>query len=451
MNFSCPTCHITLQADAELAGKTVKCPGCSTRLQIPSSFAQQDSEAADEEAADSLHDHLPPLNLATGHLGPHPSTVNVWIAGGLGFLATFIWYVIMLLLPARKVAGADEGWGVYMRDLFCERGATQYVTTLLSFWCIGLLVLKWVNLRNQRRAMMIQALPTDIGEEITPQNLKEFHDHVLNFPKPLRNTYIVNRVRKALEFFYVRRNNPEVASTISSLSEVDAAKASGSYGIVKVFLWAIPIMGFIGTVVGIGQAIGGFGAVFGAGESGDMSQIKEPLLSVLSSMAVAFDTTLLALVVSILLSFPASSLQGQEDDLVSDVDEYCVDHLLKRLNDGGGSASAAGGSDPAMLKAIGDTLASGQRDIMSRFEGVQKGMAESLGNQTKQYEKVAAAVEKQIASIDERTEKYERKLDRSLDTQVASLAEGIKNLNAVLKELNGKQVVVQKKGWFSRG
>ncbi len=449
MNFACPTCHITLQADAELAGKTVKCPGCSTRLQIPSNFAEQESETADEGSADSLHDHLPPLNLATGHLGPHPSTVNVWIAGGIGFLATFVWYVIMLLLPERKVAGADEGWGVYMRDLFCERGATQYVTTLLSFWCIGLLVLKWVNLRKQRRAMMIQALPTDIGEEITPQNLKEFHDHVLNFPKPLRNTYIVNRVRKALEFFYVRQNNPEVASTISSLSEVDAAKANGSYGIVKVFLWAIPIMGFIGTVVGIGQAIGGFGAVFGAGESGDMSQIKEPLLSVLSSMAVAFDTTLLALVVSILLSFPASSLQGMEDDLVSDVDEYCVDHLLKRLNDGGVGTSSS--SDPAMLKAIGDTLASGQRDIMGRFENVQKGMAESLGNQTKQYEKVAAAVEKQIAAIDERTEKYERKLDRSLDTQVASLAEGIKNLNAVLKELNGKQVVVQKKGWFSRG
>jgi len=451
MNFACPTCHITLQADADYAGRTVKCPGCSTRIQIPESFHPGESDGATEEHSGHYDEQLPELNLSSRHVGPHPSSVNVWIAGGIGFGATFIWYLIMFLFPKRQVVGADEGIGVYLRELFCDRGLTQYWTTLLSFWCVGLLVLKWFNLRKQRRAMMLQALPTDISDEINPTNLKEFHDHVINFPKPLRNTYIVNRVRKILEFFYVRQNNPEVAQTISSLSEVDAAKAGGSYGIIKVFLWAIPIMGFIGTVVGIGAAIGGFGAVFGAGEGGDMSQIKEPLLAVLSSMAVAFDTTLLALVVSIILSFPASSLQGQEDDLVSDVDEYCVDHLLKRLNDGGAASNGGTASDPGLLKAIGEAMASNQKDFMGRFESIQKGMSESLGNQTKQYEKVAAAVERQITAIDERTEKYERKLDRSLDTQVASLAEGIKNLNAVLKELNGKQVVIQKKGWFSRG
>ena len=297
--------------------------------------------------------------------------------------------------------------------------------------------------------MLIQALPTDISDEINPGNLKEFHDHIINFPGPLRNTYIVNRIRKALEFFYVRQNNPDVAQMITAQSEIDAAKVSSSYSMVKVFLWAIPIMGFIGTVLGIGAAIGGFGAVFGAGEGGDMSQIKEPLLNVLGSMGVAFDTTLLALVFSILLSFPASALQNQEDDLVTDVDEYCIDHLLKRLNDGGAASNF--GSDAGLLKAVGDAMAANQQDLMSRFESVQKGMSQSLGNQTKQYEKVAEAVEKQIAAIDERAEKYGSKLDRSLDAQVASLSEGIQNLNAVLKELNGKQVVVQKKGWFNRG
>lgn len=453
MNFACPTCHITLQAEPDLAGKTVKCPGCSTRIQIPENFGPPAPDAAHEggsgeEMTDEHFEQLPELDISIGHAGPHPSAVSVWIAGACGIGATLFWYLIMFMLPKTE-PGVTPGWAGYFRQLFCERGVTQYVTTLLTFWCMAMLVMKWLNLRQQRRAMLIQALPTDISEEINTSNLKEFHDHVVNFPKPLRNTYIVNRIRKALEFFYVRQNNPEVAQMITSLSEVDAAKANGSYGMVKVFLWAIPIMGFIGTVVGIGAAISGFGAVFGAGESGDMSQIKEPLLTVLGSMGVAFDTTLLALVFSIMLSFPASSLQGQEDDLVSDVDEYCVDHLLKRLNDGGSSVSA--GSDPALLKAFGESMASHQREIMNRFENTQKGMAENLGNQTKQYEKVAAAIEKQMQGIDERTEKYEKKLDRSLDNQVASLAEGIRNLNAVLSELNGKQVVIQKKGWFRRG
>lgn len=453
MNFACPTCNITLQAEADLAGKTVKCPGCAGRIQIPEDFGAHphEEEHAAEDMADQYYDSLPELDLSSTPSGPHPSSVNIWIAGGLGVLATLIWYVVMHLLPE----------GNYLRDLFTLRGKVQYATTILMFWCLAILVLKAVNIRKQRRAMLIQALPTDIDEEITPTNLKLFHDNLINFPKPLRNTYIVNRIRKALEFFYVRQSNPEVAQMITSQSEVDAAKVSGSYSMVKVFLWAIPIMGFIGTVVGIGGAIGGFDAVLGAGEGGDMSAIKEPLTKVLGDMGVAFDTTLLALVFSILLSFPASALQNEEDDLVTDVDEYCIDNLLKRLNDGGANSNI--GSDASLLKAIGDAMASNQKDIMGRFESVQKGMSESLTDQISQHEKVADAVEKQLDAMAQRTKDYESKLDSeffdsldkmriqsvgAIEHQVGTLAEGIQNLNSVLKDLNGKQIVVKKKGLF---
>jgi hypothetical protein len=88
---------------------------------------------------------------------------------------------------------------------------------------------------------------------------------------------------------------------------------------------------------------------------------------------------------------------------------------------------------------------------MGRFETAQTHLAEHIGNQTTNAEKVAQVIEKQLQGIDERTEKYEKKLDRSIDLQVASLSEGIRHLNEVLRELNGKQIVVQKKSWFSKG
>ena len=116
--------------------------------------------------------------------------------------------------------------------------------------------------------------------------------------------------------------------------------------------------------------------------------------------------------------------------------------------------------------AIGDAIADNQKDIMGRFEGVQKDMAGNLSKQVEHHGNVAEAIDKQIAAISERTEKYESKLDDqffdSLDRmrresvgamgdQVKLLTEGINNLNSVLKELDGKQVVIKKKGWFSRG
>ena len=279
----------------------------------------------------------------------------------------------------------------------------------------------------------------------------------------MRNTYIVNRIRKALEFFYIRQNNPEVAQMLASQSEIDANKVAGGYSLVKVFLWAIPIMGFIGTVIGIGGAIEGFGAVLG-GEAGDMEAIKGPLMNVLDKLGVAFDTTLLALVFSILLSFPASSLQNAEEDLVTDVDEYCIDNLLRRLNDGGAGSNS--GSDAGLLKAIGEAMAASQTDMLKKFSHVQDGMSSSLDNQQKYFKEVAGAIDTQLDAIGKRAETYEKKLDddffgtlekvekgsiKAIENNVKPLAEGIQNLNTVLKELNGKQVVIQKKGWFSRG
>ncbi len=210
MNFACPTCNITLQAEPDLAGKTVKCPGCSSRIQIPEDFGTPPPTGAEhehsaEDMADEHYDRIPELDVSSPAPKTHPSFVNVWIAGGIGIAATFLWFLVMYLLPVRETVDSPHNAGSYFRELFTQRGWPQYVTTLLMFWCLAILVLKWLNIQKQRRAMLIQALPTDISDEINPGNLKEFHDHIINFPGPLRNTYIVNRIRKALEFFYVRQ------------------------------------------------------------------------------------------------------------------------------------------------------------------------------------------------------------------------------------------------------
>ncbi|MCP5542050.1 MAG: hypothetical protein H7A52_18055, partial [Akkermansiaceae bacterium] len=170
------------------------------------------------------------------------------------------------------------------------------------------------------------------------------------------------------------------------------------------------------------------------------------LTPVLANMAVAFDTTLLALVFSILLSFPASGLQNTEEDLVTDVDEYCIDNLLKRLNDGGGASNFS--SEAGLLKAIGDAIASNQKDFLGEFESVQRKMSDNLDGQTRNYEKVAGLIDKQLDAIDFRTEKFERRLDVDMHKSMDKLVEGVRNLNDVLKQLDGKQVVIQKKGWF---
>lgn len=446
MNFQCPTCNITLQADADVAGKAVKCPSCGTRIEIPADFGQVPDESAQQHDAGVGVGSLPELNLSKPQ-GDHPANVNIWLALGIGLAVAGVVLVGVYLIPGKEDAEGVKQYP-WIREFFWNRGFPQFASMIMAGWCIGILVLKILSIQRQRKAMMIQALPEHIDREVNVNNLKEFHDNLLNYPPKIRNSYMVNRIRKALEFFYVRQNNNEVNQMVTLMSDVDANKVLGSYSVVKVFLWAIPIMGFIGTVVGIGSAIGGFKDVLDGAES--VEAITQGLKPILGQMGMAFDTTLLALLLSIVLAFPAAGLQGQEEDIITNVDAYCNENLMSRLNDGGaGKAQFDGDAD--LLRAVGEAIAENQKDVMDRFENVQSTMSTNLNKQTENYQKVAEAVDAQLAAIGDRAEKYETKLDDEyfgqISSQVKVLSEGIQNLNAVLKDLNGKQVVVKKK-WF---
>ena len=116
--------------------------------------------------------------------------------------------------------------------------------------------------------------------------MPEFHAHVVGMPERVRNSFMVQRVRRGLEYFWVRRNNPEVAAMMSSQSDIDANSIGGSYAMVKVFIWAIPIMGFIGTVLGIGSAIGSFAVALTAAD--DPQVLMGSLTQVTGGLGVAF-------------------------------------------------------------------------------------------------------------------------------------------------------------------
>jgi hypothetical protein len=50
-------------------------------------------------------------------------------------------------------------------------------------------------------------------------------------------------------------------------------------------------------------------------------------------LAVAFDTTLVALVLSLVLMYLIHAVQRDQEDLVLDAQEYCLEHLVSKLYD----------------------------------------------------------------------------------------------------------------------
>ena len=283
---------------------------------------------------------------------------------------------------------------------------------------------------------------------------------------------------RGLEHFRVRKSNPEVASMLASHSEIDANAVQSSYTLLNVFIWAIPILGFIGTVIGISAAVGGFSGGLEAAQ--DISALKDSLNNVTGGLATAFDTTLIALVMSIFVMFPSSSLQKAEEDLLNWVDEYCNENLLKRLNDGGDLADAQDTTkirkafDSALaphhaelramtekLQSIGATLADQVAEGWGRInQRVAERQTETM-EQIKDLDAMAAAFLRMMTSLAKQTEAVHKQAAGSMTQSAESLgayctamAEGISRLNDVLAELGEKQVVVQtapRRRWFFRG
>jgi MotA/TolQ/ExbB proton channel family len=262
----------------------------------------------------------------------------------------------------------------------------------------------------------------------------------------------VNRIRKGLELFERRRSNGEVAAMLTTQSEIDATRISGSYTLIKVFLWAIPILGFIGTVLGLSIAVASM-------KLGSTEDIVSSMKGVTGGLATAFDTTLLGLILSMALSFPMSAMQKAEEENLTVIDAFCTEKLLPRLDDGGGAgiplppmaAPQEFAAETYSAPPTGEPLPAGAdvQRIAAALERMTNLLSQRLSEHLSNLE---LSHERAITHLRQEEERHLRDSTNTAARHLAGLEEGIASLNRVLAELGEKQVVVQqvKRRWFGK-
>ena len=245
----------------------------------------------------------------------------------LGFLiacaCTFAFYAVVLF-------GA-KSWQPtqHIAQIFLERGPTQYVTTGFFFWALALLSMKARKIKFQQKAFNLPIIPTDPSFCLNPETartvLHQIHELVDN---PM-NFAVLNRMERALSNMDNMGNTADMTAILKIQAENDESQVASSYGFIQGLMWAIPVLGFIGTVLGLGQAIGAFGMTLQ--QDGDLAGIKESLTFVTGGLSTAFDTTLVALVMALILQLLVSLLQGNESNWLDSCNEYCSRKLAGRL------------------------------------------------------------------------------------------------------------------------
>ena len=140
---------------------------------------------------------------------------------------------------------------------------------------------------------------------------------------------LLNRIQTALSNFRNLGRVTDVDEMLRSQADLDESSMQTSYSLLRGFIWAVPVLGFIGTVVGLSKAIGRFGDA--VGNSSDAEALKEQLPQVTNGLHMAFDTTLIALLFALLLQLLVTFLHKNEEEFLDDCSEYCQKNVVSKL------------------------------------------------------------------------------------------------------------------------
>jgi len=339
-SIACPHCGKNLKVRDELIGNTARCPHCrgAITVQRPETPPPAAAGKAEGPGTGGAADAAKPQAAAKSQVLSVTANTNVNVALfiPISLAATTVFYLILW-----PFAGTPEN-RTYLGRLFMGGESASmatgiwvpYTEVFLFFWAIGMLIAKLFKIRRQQRAMLFDVLPSDIGEKITTRNIDKFLAYIGELPKNAVGSFLVTRCVRGLEHFRVRKSAADTATMLSSQSDLDAGSVDSSYTMFHVFIWAIPILGFLGTVIGVSSAVGGFTDTLS--NSSDMESLKSGLKNITGGLGTSFDTTLVALAMAMILTFPVSALQKLEGDVIGEVDEYTNEYLLRRLEDGRG-------------------------------------------------------------------------------------------------------------------
>ena len=245
------------------------------------------------------------------------------VAGG----AVALVVAIVLTAATYAIVSAVFPEDARIHELLFKRSWIQHANIGVFWLAIMLLVLKSLTYRGERSAFV--AAGQIVGQRefqsmLIWSDADSVKDAFLDAKHAAHGqSHVFRRVTNAMERLKRTKSTTDLHEYFKAVSDMDAVDMDSSYGAIRFLLWLIPTLGFIGTVLGIGVAISGFGAVIMQADAFDA--VKGYLPNVTTALGTAFDTTFLALVLTIIAYFCMSVLQGKEEDLLSVTDHFCFD------------------------------------------------------------------------------------------------------------------------------
>ncbi|MCZ6502263.1 MAG: MotA/TolQ/ExbB proton channel family protein [Gammaproteobacteria bacterium] len=200
------------------------------------------------------------------------------------------------------------------------RDMEQEACFILMFWAISLMGYKALQSQQERKILQLDLIPLTRGTSILPEDSREYSRPIQALTDSQQGFLLPRSLLTALHRFRSTRNIQDVANSIRAICDSESDRLDSELSMIRYIAWAIPSIGFLGTVRGIGQALGqAHKAVLG------------DIAGVTQSLGIAFNSTFVALLISIFVMFLMHQLQLAQERLVLDAEDYCDNRLVRHL------------------------------------------------------------------------------------------------------------------------
>ncbi|MCY3885687.1 MAG: MotA/TolQ/ExbB proton channel family protein [Gammaproteobacteria bacterium] len=225
------------------------------------------------------------------------------------------------ILDEREERLKNEESFVPERSLYVTlRDYEQETCFILMFWAFAIMGTKAWSAMSERKMLDNDLLRIGEGVSVLPEDARRYMRPVQSLPDKTRNRLLSRTVLVALQRFESTQAVQNVSDAVRTSCEAEADRLDSELAMIRYIAWAIPSIGFIGTVRGIGEALSqAYLAV-----QGDIAGVTE-------SLGVAFNSTFVALVISIVIMFFVYQLQRYQEEVVIAVESWCDENLLRHL------------------------------------------------------------------------------------------------------------------------
>lgn len=259
----------------------------------------------------------------------------------LGLLASFIFIGVLyggLIRPAANQAALAQSYGVEAASsssgmFIILKDYEQQICLSLFVWGIMILTYKSILVHAEAKvlARFAPGSASDAQPEvdllqgarsITPARAGQLSDEIEQKSQGLEfnNKILPYVMARGLERYHMTSNVPEATETIMGRLEVAAEQQESELSMLRYLVWAIPSIGFIGTVRGIGVAL----------QRAD-DALQGDISGVTSALGVAFNSTLVALIISIILMLLIHLLQSSQEGLILRLQTFCREQIIDKL------------------------------------------------------------------------------------------------------------------------